>query len=396
MRYNNTFYCLLFLIVAAFFFQSGCAPAVKQKKEDDVKKDIPNPEDDGKPKVTTSGPQPKLVMKQKEIKFGSMVVGETRKQTLIIKNEGKADLELHMGPASCGKCSKFELRESKVPPGGTTELLVTWFPFELDEAFRKYATLTTNAPDSHEVEIVVSGIVDKKLQLSGGTEWNLPVFKEGKPTVITRYLYSTILDKFEVTEIKAENPLITTKHEKMSPDQLKEFSAKVGFAIHVTVSPKIPIGGIAEQIVIKTDVPLDKESKEKSLFSVYVKGVRTGPIRFHAFPGISFYKDVMIVDLKKFEGSEGRTGQLQLFIEEPEGTHFKILDVSSSSPNLKVTFEEDKKFKAKNRRRFLLKLDVPAGTPSVDHTLKKMVNVVIKTNHPDAEEIRLRVSFLTL
>ncbi|VAX42582.1 hypothetical protein MNBD_PLANCTO02-191 [hydrothermal vent metagenome] len=394
---NKRLFHLYFILIAALWVTgNGCSPAVKQKEKKKNAPQVPVTDPD-KPKVNPEGPQPKMVLAEHEFKFGAMMVGERKTHTFIIKNEGEGVLKLHIGPASCGKCSKFTLKSTTVPPGEKTELEVEWFPFELDENFRKFAPLTTNENEK-KIEIAIIGMVTQEIQLSEGPDWNLSSFQEGKPATLTRYIYSSVLDQFQVTGLETKNKFMAAKKEKMTAEELKKHHAKSGYAIHVTISPKVPVGKITEELVIKTDLSKkekDKESK-KPIFTVYVKGTRSGPLRFQALPGVVFRRREMMIDMKTFQGSKGRAGKLQIIINKAGKTPFKIESVESDSDILKVTIKKDEKFKAKDRMRFFLRVEVPAGSPSVNHTRRNMSIITIKTNHPDAKEIRLRVSFLTL
>ena len=382
MYHINKSFCYLLAITMLGLLLNGCSPAVKKKENNDQGKV------DGRPEVNSTGPQPQLVINVSEYQFGSMLVGDKRKHTFEIHNKGEGVLKLFLGPTSCSKCTKYTLIDKEVSPGSSTKVVAEWFPHESDAKFRKFAPLYSNDGKLQKIELVLSGNVTEKLELSGDPEWIVPPIEEGKPSSITRYLYSTVLDKFELKEVKSVSPSVTSKFTTMTPEELKTYQAKCGYAIVISVSEKIGVGKYTERLEIKTDV------KEKSSMAVYVQGSRAGPFRFQAMPGIAFYANTMYIDMKEVDGTEGFTGKLQMFTKEIKENPFKIVSAKSNSEFLKVTVKKDEKFKSKTNLRFIIHFEIPPGTPAVNHSEKESVHIVITTNRPDAKEIKLRVAFI--
>lgn len=340
-------------------------------------------------KISEKGPHPKAVADKLEHDFGVMEVAEERKYKFVLRNKGKAVLELKKGTTTC-MCAVSELARSKIPVGESVEIEIAWKPTSLGEAFEQRVTIYTNDPENQEITLTVRGRVQEAVVMSPPDGWNVGEISDETPTKVSGVLHSAIQEEFKVLSIDSSHELLTAEAVPMTEDEMKEVGAKSGYNILVTLATGLETGRFHGQLTIRTDVG------DGTNFAVSVNGRRPGPITIWPLRGVTWIAEANLLELGKFSSRKGSSAKLQLFISGLGEKEFELVDIQADPDFLKVTLTPDPSFKVGDRRRYYLTFEVPAGSPAFSAVGKSPAKVIVKTNHPEAEKLEFRVRFVSL
>jgi hypothetical protein len=335
------------------------------------------------PAISTSGPQPKVVLPEDTYKFGTMEMGQTRQHVFIIKNEGAAPLKLVKGKATC-KCTKFELDKDEIPPGEEARAEVAWKPVEVQSAFRQSAPITTNDPAMPEFRFVIEGEVVQILSILPSQTWQLGQLREGEPTKFTGTIASSLLDAFTITSIESSDPHLTVETAPLDQEELKTLNVKSGYRVSASVEGT-QVGEFDGKITFAVDARPDQK------FEIELKGNRAGPLRII---GSHWYSERMALDLGTFDAKKGAKNVLTMFITGGPDD-LQILESTSSSEDLKLAITPETDFKGK-AKKFLISIEVPPGAPPAAHSKGNAVVLKVKTNHPEMQEFKMRVYYVSI
>ncbi len=387
---------------------------------DPAKPPIPPQEaEDDRPKIAPKGPYPKAVVDRELHFFGEMAVGQSLSHKFVLKNEGEAPLEVMKGATSC-KCTLSEMNENKVAPGKSIEIELTWTPKTPQKVFGQTATIFTNDPKNQVIKLQVQGTANKLITFTGDTDsgphWSLPVMSSSDPVSYSGKIHTKYMDDFKLIKIESSNPGLTSSFKPLTPEELKEVDAKVGYSIDIKADPgKFPLGGLSERLIVKTDIPESHEPHPegephhhpegdghkhehhsgKREFVIQVSGNHTGPIRIVPTFGVHWNPENMVLSLGEFSAKKGKTVSLSLFVEGIDET-LKITDQTIEPDYLKFEIKKDEKFESKTKQRYELIFSVPAGIPTVSFGKGNRANITLKTNHPNAKIIQFNIQFVAL
>lgn len=338
------------------------------------------------PPISETGPHPKVVLSEKEYDFGAMTLGSEGSHVFEIRNEGEGDLELmaRKEDTTCS-CTVGELStDGKIKPGESAKVTLNWkikFP---SETFRHHAIVRTNDPAYKEVFLVVTGKVDEPLRTQPVSPWGLGQLSGKEPTVTKGYVYSPTIDDFKIESATSENGKVQLELKPMTPEELKEHSARSGYAVIATVPPLPAIGPFYNTIVFKTNLD------QSPTTAIAVAGYRTGPAEI---VGPGFDDQTNMLAMGEFPASEGKSVTLSLFVREI-ADEINLAEVKQAFNTVQVEMEKDEKFSGK-ARRYRLKITVPPGEPR-DHLKKKSEKLDLIFNHPELEQLRIYVTFLAV
>ena len=333
------------------------------------------------------GPYPKLVIEEKVHPFGEMFLGQTRSHTFAVRNAGEAPLRFGPPRTTC-KCTLGDLKDSELPPGGETEIEMTWEPKSADPEFRQQALVPTNDPETPVLELLVTGRVSRLLELRPNSTIALGNLDGPGPHTASFTVTSAVRDAFAVTGVEVADG-ITAEVAPLAAGELEEEGWRSGKRVTLTLGDDLPVGSVRESVAVKTD-----QEAPYDVMTVELSGVRSGPLKFFKTPGIVWHDQALAVDLGTFPAAEGKTASLQLYVaglEEP----FEFTGVESGADYVRVTLRPDPKYTSRGgKQKFFVDFTVPPGTPPVAHMRKGSVPVDVKTNHPSAREIRFHVELI--
>ena len=339
---------------------------------------------------SATGPHPKVVVDESTFDFGRMVLGGSDRHTFLIKNEGEAVLQLSEPQMTC-QCTVAKAAPETIAPGETGEITLEWKPTSATDTFNKGATIRTNDPDTPEITLAILGIVDQPVVTEPVGAWQVGDISGKEDISVTGYVYSRVLDGFEVTSWESENELLDVTITPMSAEALKERDATSGAQIEATLEPSIPVGKFETEFLVKTNA----KEKELQEVTIQLEGTRLGPIQILPTPGTHWNPKAMAVDLGRFNASEGAEAAVFLFVGGmPEGETFQVKSVESDIDGITATLEHEESAPQAARQRYQLTFKAAAGIAPQTRRSKDSANIVLKTNHPEAKEMKFFVQFI--
>jgi hypothetical protein len=158
--------------------------------------------------------------------------------------------------------------------------------------------------------------------------------------------------------------------------------------VKVTAEPGFPLGRVKESLNFDTMVK-NKEHK----FVVPVVGYRPGPYRILPTPGVVWRQELSMLDFGTIMLKKQNTFALPFFFTNYEG-ELKLLGAESDVPDLKVRLESLADEESQGKKRYKLVFEFPPKP--TNRNTAPFGTVVVKTNHPDAPELKLFLKFASL
>lgn len=339
--------------------------------------------------ISETGPHPKAAVNESEYEFGIMAVGEERKHKFVVRNEGKAPLKLKKGVSTC-KCTLSEVAKGDIPPGESAEIEIAWTPKGSESEFRQVAYVWTNDPDHKQLELVVRGRVAPSFMVTP-SQWELGTVSEGTPTSVSGTIHSAIYEQFEITSVETSNPLVKAEVAPLSDEELQELegSPKSGYRIQAVVRPEMPVGGFRETVTLHV------EAEGSKTFPIELRGTRSGPLQFVKMPGYEWYPDSLAMSFGRFKAAEGRGGKVLLIVHGMEGRAFEFTDVQVDPEFLNVKLEPNVPGDTGERQAYTVSVEIPPGSPALSRVRKDSGKIRVRTNHPEAPELKMHAEFIT-
>ena len=376
------------------------------------------------PKPSESGPHPKAVVDDTVHNFGTMKKGDEGVHQFVIRNEGEAPLQLYANPkeTTC-QCTVGKLKRNLLQPGEETEVEVSWHIGIPGPAFSHSALVRTNDPEKTEIRLLVRGWVGQLLGTVPTGDWSFGTVKDEGIHEVSGILFSNIADDFEITKIEPSSPLLTPEWKRLQPKDLESIAGqspsddvekeeddggksedkdgkkdsddlskppapKCGYKITAKLAPGCPIGNFREELEVFTT------AGDNATTTIYIGGRRPGPIQIIGMPGVFWYEPEMLLRFRRFEASAGTSGTASIFMENvPEGLKLEIAEVHPEV--VKVEIQKDPAFKALDRTRFLLKIQVSPGAEPLALNAENYGKILLKSNHPKAETIPINLELVS-
>jgi hypothetical protein len=336
------------------------------------------------PPISKTGPYPKAAINETEHYFGTLGVRSKGEHTFTIRNEGDSDLVLMARPEdrTC-QCTAAELsRGTPVPPGESIDVTVRWEVKSLTSEFRHSATIRTNDPQNKTISLEIFGHVEEPIVVQPSGQWEIGELNPKEPTVFTATMFSPLQEGFTLETFECANPLVTAEWVPLSEEKLEAYKAKSGYQVHVKVAPGSPMGPFSERLTFTTSEELLPE------MTYTLRGTCPGPIEFF---GPGFRPEANVLLMGEFPAKEGKEVTLSVIVRNLD-SELTLNEARQETNTLKLDFARDERFPDKHER-YRLKIIVPPGDPQ-DRQRKNSEKVDLFFNHPDAEQVRLRVDFL--
>jgi hypothetical protein len=324
-----------------------------------------------------TGPPAKLTIDGELVyDFGVMAQQQKGNREIILRNEGPGDLTIRGVEPSCS-CTVVNLKpnETKVlKPGETFPMKVEWQTKDFKDAFEKQARVLTSDPEHPEVLFIVKGRVEPAIVTmpeSGVIDARSLVNTESH--LLHAALASPDRPRTKILGIATSRPeLLEVTSKPLTDEEIKNFRFEAGHHLEITVKPQPVLGAFNEEIVVKTDHPLKEEVR------LTVAGKVIGPIS--ATPAW--------IRMPEVSTARGESIAVRLWVLGQDVTHF---EVASAPENLKVAIAPvDDKAKGAAGRAYNMTVTVPPGTSP------QLIEepIVLKTDHPQASEVKLPVYIL--
>jgi len=341
------------------------------------------------PPIASQGPYPKAVLAETEHQFGRMEVGQEDSHDFIIKNEGEAELEIAKGSTTC-QCTISEVGDNKIPPGGSATITLRWKPTQQTENFEKGAEILTNDPVNPVYQLKILGMVVPRFVLMPSDNWEIREVNESQPSTTLGLVLSPVIDDLSLDKLVYDETRMKIKVHPATVEQVAQMQGKSGFGLEVSVLPGMPVGTFSYPLQIVTNSPerkADGTLGDKATLKVNITGRRDGPVRIL---GAAYRQESSAVTLGAFPATDGKSVTLNLLVRECPEEGLQMLDVETDPPALQAEFTGEAK-PVGVAMRHTLKLTMPGSTDRILKNDEAPGLVLIKTNHPQAPEIRLKV-----
>jgi hypothetical protein len=326
--------------------------------------------------VVVNGPHAIVEVKEPLIhEFGTMPQLSTGTHTWEFKNTGTADLELWFESSTCS-CTVAKLKngdEKKtlvVKPNESTTIDLEWQTKTFANEYTKGATIGTNDPNHPAVAISVHGTVHPPVMVFPGEIMAFNTISNDESHIGRVAVISRDNPDLKITKLTTTRPAYFVAESKaLTPDEAKQIKAKAGYQVSVEIKKDMPIGRFQDELIIETDHPLKREVK------VILTGNVTGPIS--VIPER--------VRMPSVSSSKGATRDLTIVVRQGVPTKFTV---DQHPDKIQVEIKPDDATPTKGR--YKMTVTIPKGTAAgpVDG------EIVLKTDHPAAAEIKVPVSIL--
>jgi hypothetical protein len=362
--------------------------------------DTPRPSSD-------EGPHPTADFAETRFNFGMMQLRDKGSHLFEVTNNGDVPLKLKAGKSSC-QCTVGEVGIDEIAPGESTTIELSWEIKNPNEMFEHSAIIHTNAPEHNkgEVRLTVHGRVVAEASVVPPGSFDLGTVLETKSKPF--FFYSRFHDEFQLLSVECSEKNITTEVARLTDAELeilrRELGGelppeavgqpiesapappKCGYKITVTADPAIPVGVNEIPVTLVTDLPKTKE------FTYRILARRPVPLQFFPMPGTKFMPDKTIVSGGAFDADKGKKMELLML---PAGLDKPLeISIASTEPKwLEATVSEEKSNQGIPRHR--LTISIPPGAPPVIRNAESPAKIMLKTNHPDVNELKVRVTFVS-
>ncbi|MEO6811215.1 MAG: DUF1573 domain-containing protein [Isosphaeraceae bacterium] len=309
--------------------------------------------------------------------FGTMPYMDSDVKTWIVRNEGKGDLTLTKGTSTC-MCTIANIAEgekSVLKPGEETKINLTW-ETKSKGHFQKSATIVVgNDPEVEELQFVVEGNVEAALvTIPAEPNIDLGSLPNDGSRVVPVALSSPDRPELKIESVKVSNPeriKVTTR--SLKDDERKYLKMGPGYKIEVEVTPGKELGSFADEVIVTTDHPLQKD------LTLTVSGRIVGPIS-------------VVPERLRAHNISSRAGEVlaaSIWVRGGSETNFTV-ESKPEALKVAVTPDDAKLLSTDMGRRYHLTVTVPPGT------LAGQIRgeIILKTDHPRADLVKIPVDIL--
>lgn len=324
--------------------------------------------------------------------FGTMSQEALGSYEWTIRNTGDGDLDLRVGSSSCS-CTIANIAKggSKVlKPGEQTEIRLGWNTKRNNGHFSQYSEVLTNDPKNPKIKFTIQGEVRPALMvlpLSSASQGFEGLYFSAagndQPHSQSVALVSPTKADFKVLKaVIGDGSRFDVDVKPLAEGRLEPFrnrmndamvdSLRGGYELTVTLKPSPTLGDIQEELLIETDHP------DQALLKTPVGGRIVGPISFA--PTACQFTSL---------SRKGASRDVTVLVRNQDETQFQIETPQGLQASIAPTEQRSQGTDGSSRlRTYKLTLTAPAGAEA--GVIRG--EVVLKTNHPQASEVRLPVT----
>jgi hypothetical protein len=209
----------------------------------------------------TKGPRAEVPEPVKD--FGKVPEGQRLKHDYEIRNTGDEDLEITRVAPACG-CTVADY-DKVIKPGETGKIHAEVNTTMLGERNKRYISVYTNDPERPMIRLVFDAIVVPQLEIHPGYARYRVVHGEEEPGILKQWVYAVDGSDFKVTGVDSPLPYLHVSYHKATEDELHpEVSERAPESPQWIVQLDLdynaaPVGAIAQEVVVHTDHPIQKE-----------------------------------------------------------------------------------------------------------------------------------------
>jgi hypothetical protein len=331
---------------------------------------------------------PRVEVDSTSYQFGTMQRGTTMSHEFMFHNVGAAPLTLEVLSTSC-KCTIGDVTGEPIAPGTSVGVKLEWHALVAPGPFRQTARIKTNDPRESLVTLTVEGDVT---EASGvwPPDFVFDKVGAGKEASAEVYVMALTQDNLEVNDPTLSNPstreLFDIQIESVEPESLPNPKAKGGVRIRLTAKPGLPLGHFDQYLSLTTDIP------DATRLDIPVIGRVVGNVSVHGRLWSEPRGSLMLGNVRS---DQGASAELNLVIRGKGADDVKMEVISTDPPEMIAKLDEPTALRP-TLVHVPLTVEIPAGTrPMVrldtDHS--DGGRITLKTTHPDAPELVLRVQF---
>ncbi len=350
----------------------------------------PASSDESPPTAFSSAAVAKVSVDQDEFDFGAVENGSSLSHKFRITNVGSAPLTLNAGGTTCQKCTIAEISKDTLAPGDTVEVDVQYHAAGSTPKFRQSATILTNDPQRPRVELSVTGSITSIFELKP-QQLVFSKLSVHEARTLGARLLNHITDSVNVVRHewsdRTTEKFVEVQFMPLDAKALQEEGAKSGQLVSVTIQPGLPLGTFRQRLKLITDLP-DNRAVELEVSATITSDI--------SFVGGGWKDEEGFLRIGSVTREDGARRTVLVLIHGPFRDDVQ-LTVGEILPSfLKVTIGEKSTINNGAVVQYPLTIEIPPGSPSVNHLGSKLGNlarVTLETTHPDARQVRLPVRF---
>ena len=331
---------------------------------------------------------PKAELPETVFEFGNIERGTSMSHVFKVRNVGKVPLYVEVASTTC-KCTVGNLSKKEVGPNEESEVLLEWVAKTGPGPFRHGAVLSTNDPRQTSIDLTVEGQVVESTAMSPSELIFGTVRKDESPTA-TLYLMNFLEEEIEVSDYELSDERLAKQIEiaitPADPSELPNRDAKSGVKVTATFQAGKTIGPFRSWLTIHTNL------KNAEQLIVPIAGNVVGDVSIFG-PGWNAHKGVL--RMGSFASSKGKTVKLKVAIRGKYAKEARLEVAETDPPQLQATLGEPRQM-GDTRLHVPLVVEVPAGSKPIvrlGEPVSSDALIVLRSNHEEIPEVRLRVRF---
>jgi hypothetical protein len=353
--------------------------------------------------VLSSIPQPKVAIEVTEHRFGIMDLGDQLRHTFVIRNAGAGELKLLAGRTSC-ECTVVKVHSEKVPPAGEGRVTLQWDALASKENFRNGAYVLTNDPQRRVITLEISGKVRTHVAASP-EQVVFSTLGPGEQAESEVLLFSQAWDSLEITHIESSIPQLAWQVRPAQDESLKENQARSGQQLQLKLASGLPPGTFSGSLRVQVkalavddpgtspDNSAEQPAGHKMQAGAIVERTLELPIAGEVLHSISFHgpkvnrtQGVLRLGVLP-QGQEHQQSVIVSSVGEPRD--WEILEVQATPAFIRTQVAPVGNLPG----RFRLLVSIPDDAPLANHLGEKAAAIRLKTSHPQAKDLSLKVEF---
>jgi hypothetical protein len=344
-----------------------------------------------RPESDPQGLHPRLEIAAIDHDFGVVEGGAKVHYAFRITNGGPGTLKLKAGSTSCSACTIAEIQKPEVPPGGSTDVIVEYTAGNRRDKFRQTATVLTNDRQRPRLELSIHGTVTSKLVARpfGLELGNVAV---GDAAAAETKLLCLIPGELKLVGYTFSNPdtakFFEVQTASLSSEQLQAEKAHSGVLAMLSLKPGLPLGAFSQTIRFTLDL-----NGQPFEHDVPVAGTIVSDL---AIVGAGWRENPGLLTLGTVQSAQGVRREVMVLVRGKMREQLQIEPLRVEPSSLRVSLGERKQLN-ENVDQIPLTIEIPPGaSPSIHIGTNQWPfgEIVLGVkNHPDLNEIRMRVKF---
>lgn len=341
--------------------------------------------------LTPLSAQPRAEVPSDTHDFGRIESNSVVRHEFEIRNVGSAPLRLTKGGSTC-RCTVLDFEDTEVPPGGSQKIKIEFNGHEYLGAVTQNATIYTSDPQKPQIVFTIKADVVKSIRVVP-SEIVFSRLIKMQPAVGEAKIYVFRSQPVKITgvEVTPQNEsakFIDVELEPLTEEELKvEPGAKAGYRLLVRIKPGLPLGPIQQKIRVNTD------QKDMPQLEVPLQGRVESDVNI---VGTGWDTTRGILHLGRVSQATGAERRVMLRLGALESRPIQV-SVEKTSPDfLQVTIGEPRLIESSFSIFVPVTVRVPPGVGPANYfgnEENQLGKVILKTNHPDAPEIKILVRF---